>query len=115
MNYNLLGNRIRANKDKIIEMYKADTHIIDIAEEFGVVESTIHRHLRNWGVPLKRGAYKRRKKKVKKFKRKFSPELLAKFKENSRLSKGNIKYIKFENTTEDQRLISNILNHPIIG
>ena len=115
MNKNAIGKRIRADKAKIIEMYEADTHIIDIAKEYGVVESTIHRHLRNWGVPLKRGAYRRRKRKVNEFKRKFSEVFLARQAENTRINNMLIKHCEFEHSTEDQLLVSNIIQHPILG
>ena len=63
---------------------------------------------------------KRRKTEVsrpqrKHYKRKFSPEFLAHQAEITRLNEGKIKYIKFEHSTDDQKLISNILNRPIIG
>jgi len=115
MNYKEVGNRIRANKDKIIAMYEADTSLIHIAVEYGVADCTIYRYLQKWGVPLKRGIYRRRKREVKKYKRKFSPEFLAHQAEITRLNKGKIKYIKFEGTTEDQKLVSNILCRPVIG
>jgi len=70
--------------------------ILNIAKEYGVVETTICRRLKKWGIQVKRKAYYRRKKK-KKSKREFSPELIAKMKENTRI---NNKYIKFYNTVE---------------
>ena len=41
--------------------------------------------------------------------REFSPELKAKMKENSRINNKGIKYIKFTHTTQDQRLMAEIL------
>ena len=115
MNKNLIGKRIRANKAKIIEMYQADTFVIDIANKYSVVESTIHRYLRLWGIPVKRKKHEHRERKVKKIKRRFSPELQAIMKENSWINNEHIKHIDFVGETEDQRLVSNIICHPIIG
>ena len=51
--------------------------------------------------------------------REFSPELLARMKENSRINndpKKGIQYVKFGKATRrDQYLIYNIINRPIIG
>ena len=115
MNKNLIGKRIRADRARIIEMYKADMFVIDIANKYGVVESTIHRYLRLWGIPVKRKIHEHKKKKANKFKLKKSPELQAIMAENSRINDGKIKYVNFVGETEDQRLVSNIICHPIIG
>ena len=48
------------------------------------------------------------------YKREFSPELRAKMKENSRINDKYIEYVNFVRTTEDQYLVSNIINHPIM-
>ena len=114
MNKNFIGKRIRADRAKIIKMYKADMFVIDIANKYGVVESTIHRHLRNWGIPTKKGAYNKRKVR-KHWKLKKSPELQARMAENSRINNRHIRHVEFKHATEDQRLIDNILCHPIIG
>jgi len=45
----------------------------------------------------------------------FSPEFLAKQKENTRVNDKYIQYIKFEHSTEDQKLVDNLLSRPIIG
>jgi len=115
MNKILIGKRIRADRAKIIEMYKADIFVIDIANKYDVVESTIHRYLRLWGIPVKRKIHQHKKREVKKFYRKFSPELKAIMKENSQINDEHIKQVDFERTTEDQRLVANIISHPIIG
>ena len=115
MNKILIGKRIRADRAKIIEMYKADIFVIDIANKYDVVESTIHRYLRLWGIPVKRKKYEHRERKVKRFKLKKSPELQAIMAENSRVNNEHIKQVDFERTTEDQRLVANIISHPIIG
>ena len=109
MNKNLIGKRIRAEKAKIIEMYKADTFVIDIANKYGVVESSIHRYLRLWGIPVKRKKHEHRERKVKKVKRKFSPELQAIMKENSRINNKKIKFFNTVETGKDKFLVQNIL------
>lgn len=47
--------------------------------------------------------------------RKFSPGLVARIKENTRINDTKIKYVNFERSTEDQKLVDNILSRPIIG
>ena len=109
MSKNLTGARIKAEKDKIIKMYKDDIPIPDIAREYGVVSTSLWRHLKNWGVLIKRKVYQRKKYKVNNFKRKFSSELQAKIEENTKI---NDQYIKFFNTVEtgnDKFLVRNIL------
>jgi len=109
MSKNLIGARIKAEKEKIIKMYKDDIPISDIAKEYGVVSTSLWQHLKNWGVSMRRKVYQRKEKKVNNFKRKFSPELQAKMEENTRI---NNKYIKFYSTIEtgnDKFLVRNIL------
>ena len=115
MNKNAIGKRIRADRAKIIEMYQADTYVIDIANKYGVVESTIHRYLRLWGIPVKRKKHQHRVRKVKKFKRQFSQAFLVRRAEMERVCGGKVEYVSFERSTEDQRLVANIIRHPIIG
>jgi len=108
MSINLTNVKIKDDKDRIIKMYEDNVGILNIAKEYGVVETTICRRLKKWGIQVKRKAYYRRNKK-KKSKREFSPELIAKIKENTRI---NNKYIKFYNTVEtgkDKFLVRNIL------
>ena len=62
-----------------------------------------------------KGKKEHRRSKYKMKERKFSPEFLARQKENTRINDEHIQYIKFENTTEDQRLVDNILCRPLIG
>lgn len=100
MSKNLTGARIKAEKEKIIKMYKDDIPISDIAKGYGVVSTSLWRHLKSWGVPVKRKVYQRKKKRVNNFKRKFSPELQAKMKENTRI---NNQHIKFYNTIETEK------------
>lgn len=91
MNKNLTGARIKAEKNKIIAMYQDDIRILDIAKEYGILEISMCRHLKKWGVSIKRKPYKRKGKKIKKFKRKFNAKLQARIKENTKI---NNKYIK---------------------
>ena len=44
-----------------------------------------------------------------------SKELLARRKVNTAINNKKIKYIEMVNAIEDQRLIHNIINHPIMG
>lgn len=95
MSKNLTILRIKSEREKIIRMYKENIPIAEIAEEYGVVSTSIWRHLKRWGIPIKnkpRAPYYYRDKKTKMSKRTFSPELQAKMKENTRI---NDKYIKF--------------------
>jgi len=62
----------------------------------------------------KRGSYRTRISKYGMHNREFSPELLAKIKENTRINNKYIEYVNFVRTTEDQYLVSNIINHPIM-
>ncbi len=115
MNTKLVGRAIQADKASIIALYESDTRILDIAKRYGVAESTMYRQLKQWGIPIKRGVYGHRKRIVKKFKLKKNPELIAKMKVNSRVNREHIKQVDFVRTSEDQRLVSNIINHRIIG
>ena len=115
MNKILAGYKIQADKAKIIEMYKADVFVAKIAVMYGVGLNTIYNYLRRWGVPHKRKPYQLNEKKAKKkFSRHFSPELKAQQKENTRVNDKYIKQVEFEYGTEDQQLITNILNRPFM-
>lgn len=98
------------NKEGIIQKYNEGMKVWCIAEVYNVAESTIYIKLKQWKVRKvrSRDAYHRKKPKAK-YRRKFSPELLAKMKENTRINNKHIKHIKFKHTTEDQKLIANIL------
>lgn len=112
----LIAKYIDDNRENIIARYNEGMNIIDIAKLYNVAYSTIYIRLVKWGVKIKKytGA-RRRKVKPARQKRIFSPELLVKQKENSRINEEHISYIEFEGTTEDQRLVRNILCRPIIG
>jgi len=114
VNKNTIGAVILSDKAIIIKMYQDNMRVTAIAAKYGVVESTIYMHLKKWGIPLKRGIWIKQAKPMKHWKRKVSPELLARMKENSRINDKGIQYVKFERTTQDQYLVSNIINHPIM-
>ena len=112
----LIAQYIDDNKENIIAKYEsASTE--EVAELYGVAESTIYLRLVKWGVRIKKytGVKPRKIERPRRYKRKFSPEFLAHQAEITRLNEGKIKYIEFEGTTEDQKLIRNILYRPIIG
>ena len=109
MSKNLTGARIKAEKDKIIAMYENDIRILNIAKEYGVVETSMYRHLKKWGIPVKRKPYQPREKKVNNFKRKFSPELQAKMEENTRINNGKIKFFKTVEIRDEKFLVRDIL------
>jgi len=115
MSKNFTGARIKAEKDKIIAMYQRDIPILDIAREYGVVSTSLWRHLKRWGVKVTRKKRQPRMKIIKCPKRVFSPELQAIMKENTRINDKYIKRCEFERATEDQKLVANIIRHPIIG
>ena len=111
--------KLKGQEDTIVKMYNNGSRIFEIATKYGVADTTIHRLLHKKKIPVYRKNIKpsigRRKSKYNMKERVFSPEFLAKQKENTMINNKYIKYIKFENTTEDQVLITNILNRPIIG
>ena len=114
----LIAKYVDDNRENIIAKYKQDMPISEIAELYGVSHSVIYLRLVKWGVRIKKYTIARRRrieKPRKHYKRKFSPEFLAHQVEITRLNEGKIKYVKFEHSTDDQKLISNILNRPIIG
>ena len=115
MNKNIIGERIKADKDKIIEMYKSDKDILDITEEYNVSPCTLCKKLKDWGVKVRKGDWKREKKVYKHEKVKVSKGILDMRAYNTKVNNGKIKYINFVNTTEEQRLVENIIKHPIIG
>ena len=83
-----------------------------------MTDKTIYNHLKSWGVEIDHNALqkneKKRDKKRKHFKRRFSPELKAMMKENSRINNEHIKRVEFVRSTEDQRLVDNIISRRII-
>ena len=115
MGSKIIGARIQSDKAKIIEMYKSGIDILELADGCNVCVNTMCHRLHIWGVKIRDGDWHKKKYIPK---QKFSPELMAKMKENSRINndkKKGIQYVKFVRTTADQYLVSNIINHPIIG
>ena len=114
----LIAKYIDDNRANIIAKYEQDMPISAIAELYNVSHSVIYLRLVKWGIRIKKYAAARRRrveKPRKRYKRKFSPELLVKQKENSRVNDEHIKYVEFERSTYDQRLVCNIIDHPILG
>jgi len=114
----LIAKHIDANRANITAKCNEGMVVSDIAKLYNVSTSVIYLRLVKWGVKIKKYTNARRRnieKPRKHYKRKFSPEFLAHRAEITRLNEGKIKYIKFECTTEDQKLVSNILNRPVIG
>ena len=113
MGSKIIGARIEADKDIIIDMYGDGISISTLASDYDVKVDTICRRLRQWGEKIKSNDW-HKKEKGKRSEHKYSKELLAKMKENSRINNGRIQYVNFVNTTEDQRLVANIISHAII-
>ena len=114
----LIAKYIDDNRANIIAKYKQNMPINEIAELYGVSHSVIYLRLVKWGVKIKRYTNARRRnieKPRKHYKRKFSPEYLAHQAEITKLNEGKIKYIKFEHSTDDQKLVRNILCRSVIG
>jgi len=114
MGSKLIGARIQSDRVKIIEMYNGGVAVAGIADEYNVKVDTLCRRLLSWGIGIKSGDW-HKKEKSKRFKQEFSPELKARMEENTRINNERIQYVNFVRTTEDQYLVSNIINHPIIG
>ena len=92
MNKNLIGARIKTDKDKIIEMYDYfGADILDLADEYNVSPMTMCNKLHHWGVKIRSGDY-HRKREVIRQKMKVSKELLAKRAYNTKINNGRIKF-----------------------
>jgi len=107
----IIAKYIDENKEGIIQKYKENMPISEIAESYGIKESTIYLRLIKWGAKIKRYGVVRRRRNERPIrqKRKFSPELQAKMKENTRI---NNKYMKVFNTVDtgnEKFLVQNIL------
>ena len=112
----LIAKYIDDSKVNIIAKYEQEMSITAIAGLYNVAYSTIYFRLAKWGVKIrKHGGVRCRRGRPARRKREFSPELQAIMAENSRINDNKIKYISFKRSTEDQKLIDNILCHPIIG
>ena len=92
MNKNIIGDRIKAEKDKIIEMYSYfGMDIIELADEYNILPQTMAKHLHCWGVKIRKGDYKKHKK-VEVFKVKRSKELQAMIDYNTKINNERIKF-----------------------
>ena len=116
MNKNLIGLRIQQEKDNIIAMYNDCVILQDIADEYNVAVSTIHRHLRKWGIPVNRKPYKRRVRNIKRYRRKFSQEFLAKQRENTIINDNSkhYKHFKLDDTQSEIDRIRSITKQKVI-
>lgn len=115
MNKILIGKTIRADRAKIIKLYKSDTDIADLAGRYNVTVNTMCQQLRKWGLKVRKGDYIIKKPQRKHFKRRFSQGLKVRMAYNTQVNNEHMKHIEFKNKTEEQRLVSNIIQHPIIG
>jgi transposase-like protein len=92
MNKNIIGARIKADKEKIIEMYDyMGVDILDIAEEYNILPNTMCKKLHDWGVKIKRGDYTRKREKGK-VKIKRSKELQEMIDYNTKVNDERIKF-----------------------
>ena len=116
--------KLKGQEDTVVQMYNNGATTFDIATEYGVNNTTIHRLLHKNGVLTPRREYTtlrkkytvgNRESKYKMKERVFSPEFLAKQRENTMINNKYIQYVRFEYSTEDQKLIDNLLSRPIIG
>jgi hypothetical protein len=87
----------------------------EIAKIYDVTDRTIYNHLKSWGVEIDHNALQKKEKKHKRFKRRFSPELKAMMAYNTAINDRHMKECRFENSTEEQKLVANIIRHPLIG
>ena len=107
--------KLRGKEAEIVKMYKQNNRITEIANKCKVHTVTIQRLLHKQKIPVNRRNIKPRKSNYNMKKREYSPELITKMKENTRTNDKYIKYIRFEHSTADQRLVDNILSRPVIG
>ena len=92
MNKNIIGDRIKANKDKIIEMYSYfGMDILDLAEEYNILPGTMCIKLYAWGIKIRSGDW-HKKREVIKQKMKVSKELLEMRAYNTKINNGRIKF-----------------------
>lgn len=105
----LKGVTVDQNKSKIIKSYKGGIKIHILADEYNIEIDTLCRRLKKWGVKLRKGDFKKKSQERIHFRRKFSPELQAKMRENTRVNNDYIKHCEFKHRSLDQRLIARIL------
>jgi hypothetical protein len=107
----LKGIKIDKDKDRIIQKYNNGIKIHILADKYNVGVDTIARRLRNWGMKVNKGDYRRKVKIRKHWYRKFSKEFLANRAEITRMNHGKIKYIKDADISHSNNMIRNILKH----
>jgi len=95
-----ISQYIQANKADIIAMRDRGFTMAAIGAKYGVSASAICNNLAKWKF------YAKPKK---------SEWLKVRQKENTKVNDEHIEYIKFVHSTEDQRLIDNLLKRAIIG
>lgn len=96
MNKNLIGERIRIDKDKIIRQYVNGVDILILAKRYDVLTRTLCAHMRRWGVKIRQNDYRageRAKEQEPDCKMKVSPELLAQREFNTLINNKKIKGI----------------------
>ena len=92
MNKNIIGDRIKADKDKIIEMYDYyEEDILDLADEYDILPGTMCIKLYAWGIKIRSGDW-HKKREVIKQKMKISKELLAMRAYNTKINNERIKF-----------------------
>ena len=91
MNKNIIGAIIKRDKSIIIDLYKSDKDILDLADEYNVLPETMCNKLHHWGVKIRSGDY-HRKREVIKQKMKISKELLEMRAYNTKINNGRIKF-----------------------
>lgn len=99
------------NKEAIIQKYNENVPVYDIARLYEVAESTIYIKLSQWGIRKRRSkrVCRRENEKPARVKRNFSPEFLARRKENTQINNRFMKSYKTVETTHDKFLVQNIL------
>ena len=95
-----INRYIQTNKDDIIAMRDKGFTLSDIANKYGVSIGAIYNNLYKWKFFAE---YEK------------SEWLKAKQEENTKINDEYIEYVEFTHSTEDQRLVDNLLKLPIIG
>ena len=111
----LKGIIVDHDKDVIIEKYNRGVEVHILADKYDVGVDTICRRLKFWRVKVRKGDYRRKIKVRKHWKRKYSEEFRLHRVENTNINNDKIRYSISINKMSDQKLIMNIINHPIIG
>ncbi|MBA7590394.1 hypothetical protein ES708_32512 [subsurface metagenome] len=108
----IIAKYIEENKNSIIQKYNENMSIPEIAELYGVAESTIYLKLINWGIKIKKYRAERRRRNERQIrqKRKFSPQLQARIGENTRINDEYIKVYRTVETKDDRFLVRDILS-----